>query len=160
MKPNKIQKVLIALDYGPTAQKVAEVGHSLAKSMGAEAILLHVIAHPDYYSSTDHLTVMGYAGYSIPLQLDSIADLKKSTQEFLDKSKHHLGDKSIQTKIEEGDFANAILKAAKELLVDIIVIGSHSRRWLEEILLGSVTEKVLLHTTTPLLIIPTKNQIK
>ncbi len=156
MKTNKIKKVLIALDYGPTAQKVAEEGYSFAKSMGAETILLHVIAHPDYYSSSDHLTVMGYAGYSVPVQLDSIDDLKKSTQEFLDKSKHHLGDKSIHTKIEEGDFANAILKAAKELHIDIIVIGSHSRRWLEEVLLGSVTEKVLHHTTLPLLIIPTK----
>jgi nucleotide-binding universal stress UspA family protein len=50
-----------------------------------------------------------------------------------------------------------ILEAAKELQADIIVMGSHSRKWLETIVMGSETEKVLHHTTTPLFIIPTKN---
>jgi hypothetical protein len=37
MKTNKMKKVLIALDYDPTAQKVAEVGFSLAKTMGGHS---------------------------------------------------------------------------------------------------------------------------
>ncbi len=45
---------------------------------------------------------------------------------------------------------------AKEQHADIIVMGSHSRRWLENILMGGVTEKVLHHTTIPLFIVPTK----
>jgi nucleotide-binding universal stress UspA family protein len=39
---------------------------------------------------------------------------------------------------------------------DVIVIGSHSRKWLENIVMGSVTEKVLHHTSIPLLIVPTR----
>ncbi|MFA5817207.1 MAG: universal stress protein, partial [Bacteroidales bacterium] len=58
----------------------------------------------------------------------------------------------------EGDFADAILKAAKDLDADIIVIGSHSQKWLEKIVMGSVTEKVLNHTTIPLFVIPTKKR--
>jgi len=42
------------------------------------------------------------------------------------------------------------------LHADIIVMGSHSRRWLENIVMGSVTEEVLHHTSIPLFIIPTK----
>ena len=38
-----MKKVLIALDYDPTAQKVAEAGYSLAKSLNAEVILLDLI---------------------------------------------------------------------------------------------------------------------
>jgi nucleotide-binding universal stress UspA family protein len=41
---------------------------------------------------------------------------------------------------------------------DVIVIGSHSRKWLENIVMGSVTEKVLHHTSIPLLIVPTKKR--
>ena len=37
-----MKKILIALDYNPTAQKVAEVGFSMAKSMNAKVLLLHV----------------------------------------------------------------------------------------------------------------------
>jgi nucleotide-binding universal stress UspA family protein len=58
--------------------------------------------------------------------------------------------------VEEGDFAESILKTAKDLHVDIIVIGTHSRKWLENIVIGSVTEKVLNNTSLPLFIIPTK----
>ncbi len=151
-----MKKVLIALDYGPTAQKVAETGYSLAKTMGAEVILLHVITNPEYYSSTGHLTVMGFAGYTVPVQSHTVEELKKSTHDFLDKTKHHLGDKTIQTIVKDGDIAEIILKSAKDLHIDIIAIGSHNQKWMEEVLLGSVTEKVLHHTTIPLFIIPTK----
>jgi len=33
-----MKKVMIALDYDPTAQKIAEAGYSLAKEMGAEVL--------------------------------------------------------------------------------------------------------------------------
>jgi nucleotide-binding universal stress UspA family protein len=38
------------------------------------------------------------------------------------------------------------------------VMGSHSQKWLESILLGSVTEEVLRKTNIPLFIVPTKKQ--
>lgn len=43
MKTAKLKRVLIALDYDASAQKVAEKGYLLAKTMGAKTILLHVI---------------------------------------------------------------------------------------------------------------------
>jgi nucleotide-binding universal stress UspA family protein len=93
-----------------------------------------------------------------PLRLDSIEGLKMASQYFLDQSKQHLGDVTIQTIVKEGDFAEAILNTAKEMDADIIVMGSHSRKWLENIIMGSVTEKVLNHTSIPLFIIPTKQK--
>ena len=159
MKTDKI-KVLIALDYNPTAQKVAEVGFSMAKTMKAEIILLHVISDPVYYSSTEYSPIMGFNGFIdlSQMQPDSIDGLKQAAMHFLDKSRQHLGDKSIQTMIKEGDFADTILKTAKELHADFIVLGSHSRKWLENVVMGSVTENVLRHTSIPLFIIPTKRQ--
>jgi len=155
-----MNKVLIALDYNPTAQKVAEVGFSMAKSMNAEVILLHVITDPVFYSTSGYSPIMGFRGYldMSPMQLDSIDGLKTAALQYLDKSKQHLGDKTIQTIVKEGDFADSILETAEELHADIIVIGSHSRKWLENILMGSVTEKVLHHTSIPLFIVPTRKQ--
>jgi len=160
MKSDKMKKVLIALDYNPTAQKVAEVGFSMAKAMKAEVVLLHVISDPLYYSSVEYSPIMGFSGYmeTAQLQLNNVESLKKASLHYLDKSKTHLGDKTIKTMIAEGDFADSILKAAKELHADIIVMGSHSRKWLENVIMGSVTEKVLHNTSIPLFIIPTKKQ--
>ena len=160
MKTNKMKKVLIALDYNPTAQKVAEVGFSMAKSMNAEVILLHVITDPVFYSTAGYSPIMGFNGYMDmgPVQLDNVDGLKNASLQYLDKSRQHLGDKTIRTIVKEGDFADSIIETAKELHADIIVVGSHSRKWLENIVMGSVTEKVLHHTSIPLFIVPTKKQ--
>jgi nucleotide-binding universal stress UspA family protein len=153
-------KVLIALDYNPTAQKVAEVGFSMAKSMNAKVVLLHVITDPVFYSTSGYSPIMGFDGfmYMGPMQLDSVDGLKNASLQYLDKSKQHLGDETIQILVTEGDFAESILNTAKEINADIIVMGSHSRKWLENIIMGSVTEKVLNHTSIPLFIIPTKQK--
>jgi nucleotide-binding universal stress UspA family protein len=158
MKTKIIKKVLIAMDYDPNSQKVAEMGFSLAKTMGAEIVLLHVIKEIAYYSTPEYSPIFGFTGleeFNMPQLIDADG-LKKATTNFLDKLKRHLGDESIQTFVKEGEIAELILKTAKEVHADIIVMGSHSRKWLENILLGSVTEKVLHQTSTPLYIIPTK----
>jgi len=150
MKTDKIKTVMIALDYDETSQKVAETGFSLAKEMNSETVLLHVISEsPVYYSSNMYMR---------ELKVDIFSDLKKSTQEFLDKTKKHLGDESIKTVLKEGFIADTILNTANELNADIIVMGSHSRKWLETIILGSAAKDVLNRTTIPLFIVPTRKQ--
>lgn len=160
MKTVKMQKVLIALDYDPTAKKVAEAGYSLSKTMGAEVTLLHVVSDPLHYNTYKHIKVMGFAGYNdtVPLILEGMEELKQESQKFLDKSKLYLGDKSIKTTIGEGDPAESILMTAKKIKADIIVMGSHSWNWIEKIVMGSVTEKVLNFTTIPLFIVPVKKK--
>jgi nucleotide-binding universal stress UspA family protein len=155
-----MKNILITLDFDPSAQKVAEEGFSLATSMGAKVILLHVMSDPAYYTSIEHITIMGFAGHieTSLVQINNVEELKETAHQFLDNSKHHLGDKTIQTLVKEGDFAESILKTAKELKADIIVMGSHSRRRFDEIIMGSVTEKVLYHTSVPLFIVPTKQK--
>jgi len=144
------------MDYHPGAQKVAEAGFSLAKNMGAKAILQHVISDPVYYSSVQYSPITGFAGFmdTDPLLLASEDGLRKASEHFLEKAKHHLADETIEVLVKDGDPAEAILKAAKELYADIIAIGSHSRKWLENIIMGSVTEKIFHHTSIPMFIIP------
>ena len=153
-----MKKVLIALDYNPTAQKIAETGFGLAKAMNARTILLHVISDPTYYSSLNYSPIMGFDGFSSvdTIQSDPVEELQKAAQSFLDESKKYLGDERIETVVSSGDFGSTILETAIRLNVDIIVLGTHSRRGLEKILVGSVTEKVLHHSSIPLFIVPTR----
>ena len=158
MKTNK-KKVLIALDYDTTAEKVAKQGLLIAKSMNAEVILIHVTTDPINYNPIDHVTIMGFAGYldTSNQQITSSAGLKKASKQYLEKAKQHLADKTIQTIVGDGDVAESILKTAKDEKVDIIVMGSHSRKNLEYVIIGSITGKVLQTTPIPVIIIPTKN---
>jgi nucleotide-binding universal stress UspA family protein len=153
-----MKKVLIALDYNPTAQKVAEAGYALGKALKAEVILLHVLVNPVYYSSTAYAPIMGFGGYisTDMLPMQSLKELKEASEDFLIKARHHLNDVNIVTDVREGDVADEILAAAKHHHADIIVLGSHSQKWLERVIMGSNTEEVLHHTAVPLFIVPTK----
>ena len=158
MKTTKLKKVLIALDYDPTAQKVAEVGFSMASAMNAEVTLLHIISDPVYYSSSAYSPIVGLSSevVTFPVQLDNIEGLKEVSLNFLEKFKQHLGDDTIKILVEEGDFASVILTTAKSTHADVIVMGSHSKKWLENIVMGSVTVDVLRKATIPLFVVPTK----
>ncbi len=145
-----MNKVLIALDYDPTAKKVAEVGYAMAKAMGAEVILLHVVENLIAYS-------LSYLNMG-PLQLDTVVELKDASQQFLDKTKLLLDDVTVQTVVREGDFANSIIEAVIEFDIDILVMGSLSKRWLEDIIMGSVTEQVMKKTPIPVFIVPTRKR--
>lgn len=148
MKKEKVEKILIALDFQPSSEKVAEVGFALAKSLGAEVILLHVKVRVVDYSLV--YKKMG------SLKLETVEELGLAAENFLKNSKHKLGEQMIKTLVKEGDFAVSILDAAKEMAVDLIVMGSNSTRWLEEIILGRVTNKLLQQSKIPLLIVPTR----
>ncbi|MFZ4400340.1 MAG: universal stress protein [Bacteroidales bacterium] len=148
MKLKKINKVLIALDYDPTARIVAEKGYLFAKSMGAEVILMHVLLDLAYYS-LEYL-------YKDPMKLSAVEELNQISLAYLEKTKLRLNDKKIQILVKEGDFADSILATAIELDADFIIMGSHSKNWFGDIVMGSVTEKVLKNTSIPLLIIPIK----
>lgn len=156
-----MKKILIALDYDPSAEKVAAAGHELAKAMNADTILLHVTAEAAYYASMDYSPVMGYAGFSgfTSMNLSEVAGrLKRESEQFLEQSKKHLGDGTITTLVADGETADTILFIAEEHKIDIIVMGSHSRRGLDKLLMGSVAEKVLHHTKVPLFIVPTREE--
>lgn len=153
-----MKKILIALDYDHSAVKVAETGYGLAKSMNAETLLVHVMADTAYYMPLDYSPVMGFSG--IPpvdiLQPKDVEALKENAKTFLESSKDHLGGHNINTLVAEGEFAETILQTAKEHQIDIIVVGTHSRSALEEIMMGSVTKKLVHDSDIPLFIVPTK----
>jgi nucleotide-binding universal stress UspA family protein len=160
MKTKTINKVLIALDYDPSAEKVAESGYSLARSLKAEVVLLFVISDQAFYSTAEPIPMAGVGAYLgvIPMQFENIESLREGAKQLLEKIKHALGNESISTLIEEGDTATSILSAAKATNADLIVMGSHSRKWLENIVMGSVTQEVLRKTKLPVYIIPIRKQ--
>ena len=157
-----MKKIIVAIDYNPTAEKIAEKGYELAKSMNAEIILLHVVADYTYYSSLDYSPIMGFDTFSNlgVLQTNTVVELQNAAEDYLQKCKSHLGDPTVQTLVKDGDSGDAIIEAAENLQADVIVMGSHSRKGLDKILMGSVAEKVLRHSKIPLFIIPITEEEK
>jgi nucleotide-binding universal stress UspA family protein len=152
-----MKKILIALDYNPSAKKVAETGFDLAKSMNARAILFHAVSDVSYYSSLNYSPVMGFDSFGGITEVYNADKLKEGAEKYLDKIKDYLGNEKIETVVRSGSSGETILETATELKADIIVMGTHSRSGFEKLLVGSVAEKVLHHSQLPLYIIPTKD---
>jgi len=88
-------------------------------------------------------------------------DMKKQTSMELDKKLASLqltyADRKFDFYIEtDQDPANAILHLQQTQSFDLIVIGSHGRKGLERLLMGSIAESVLREATCPVLIIKHK----
>jgi nucleotide-binding universal stress UspA family protein len=155
-----MKKVLIAMDYAPSAQKVAEQGYEIAKAMNADVVLLHVVEDVGYYSNNIYDPIMGFGGFTNDIIIDNDALLKieKEANGYLSKAKSHLRDENIQTKVLHGEITERILETAKKEHCDLIVIGTHSRSGIEEFFLGSNAHSLIKQVTTPLFIIPIKTK--
>ena len=157
-KTNIMKKVLIALDYDSNSNEIAKIGYQLAQKMGAQTILLHVLFDQTNFSSTQFDPMMGMGAYDYNVFAE-VVDAESYTiagNQYLEHIKKFLNDDSIQLLVKIGDASDEILATSISTQSDLIVMGTHSKKWLEKVLVGSVAASVLEQTEIPLLVIPTK----
>jgi nucleotide-binding universal stress UspA family protein len=140
-----IQRILIPIDFSETSAAAADYGCELATRLGAQVTLLNVfssgiIATPDavFVPTAAEQEALSHAAET---HLQSIA--AKLDRDGL----------SIECVALEGIPADVICVFAARRRADLIVMGTHGRRGLTHLLLGSVAEQVLRHGPCPVLTI-------
>ncbi|MDD3014664.1 MAG: universal stress protein [Candidatus Gastranaerophilales bacterium] len=119
-------------------------------------------------SSIEVMTVKPGAE-SLPLEIvtdtawlnDSLTKQQEIADEILAESRKILGKYNISPQKAftlEGDPADEILKYTQNNPKDLIVMGSHGREGISDILLGSVSKRVLDNATSPVMIVPSKKE--
>jgi nucleotide-binding universal stress UspA family protein len=141
-----MRKILIAVGDESTAEKVVLNGFQLGKQLNAEIALLSVV--DTAFLMTD--------GAVTPREMANIIkdDLKKSQKILIDKV---FKSYKVSSFVEEGKPFEMILKMSNDWEADIIVLGTHGRTGLSHLLMGSVAEHIIRHSTKPLFIVPTKS---
>ncbi len=139
-------KMLFATDFSPFSDAALELATSLARDRGATLVIAHVAPVPYVTDGGDLL---------YPIQAQSPAEL----EELLSKVKP--SDKSIvvEHRLLSGDPADAIIQLAELEHLELIIIGTHGRRGLSRLLMGSVAESIVRGAPCPVLIVkqPLKN---
>ena len=133
-------RILIAVDSDPVAAHAADIGVELARSLGANVALIHVIDASPVYGADTGISpneLIAQAEQDGKRLLAGFRVLQASALEF----------------VQAGTPANEIAKAAKQWPADLIVIGSHGRGGVQRVLLGSVAEGVMRHASCPVLVI-------
>ena len=148
-----MKRVLIAIDFNPTAEIVATMGYNLAKALKAKVILVHVIADATYYA-IDYSPIMGFKGAYTKGTMEIAREIKREAQDYLKAAVEHLGDPKIETALLDGDTDDEILRYAEKWQADLIVMGSHTHKGLERLFVPDVAAHVLKHSKIPMLTIP------
>ncbi len=144
---------MIAIDYNPMAQKVAETGYAYAKSIGAEIMIVHTLPEVSYYPM-EYLPIMGFPGFSKDSAFMCTEDQEEEGFHFLDCVVHHLGNSNIKTRLLNGVGTETIVDYAKIWKADLIIIGSQGDADFAKTYSGNTTSVLINNATIPVLIIP------
>ncbi|MEK6681971.1 MAG: universal stress protein, partial [Nitrospirota bacterium] len=82
---------------------------------------------------------------------------EKQFKAMVEKIKKQARTKGVKAEgiVKIGEPYNVIISTAKEKKVDLIVMGSHGRRGISRLLMGSVTERVIGHASCAVLVVKT-----
>lgn len=125
--------VLLALDFGPEQAQLLDKAQSLASLHQATLTLIHVVEYMGPAYATD---------MPLPddLEIEKLL-LEKAGEELADLAKA-MAPLAVETRVEIGVAKHEITRVAKDIGVDLIVVGSHGRHGLQ-LLLGSTANGVL-----------------
>lgn len=142
------KRILVPHDFSQCAKRALEVSASLAQQSNAELTLLHVSPLPP--NLPHDAKVIGADGSLASvdelLTRGACRDLASLAEPLEARG---LSVRTFARATESGSPAAAILRIAKEIDADVIVLGTHGRTGLARLLLGSVAEKVIRGAAIP-----------
>jgi len=141
-----LRQILVPLDFSGYARQALMCAVPLARKNRAKISLVHVVQPPTLS------TWRGIPGGGHYLALDA--------QLLMEAARKHLqalaaqllpANQRGQVMVREGNPANEVVAAAKELAADLIVLSNTGRSGLSRVLLGSTAEQIVRHAHCPVL---------
>ena len=139
--------ILVPVDGSETAQVAVAKAIALAKAFASKVTVIYVIdPYPFTGIGTDF--AYGQAEYLNAATAEANEAVKLAKQVFTDAGV------DVDASVVEAHTAwRGIVEAGEDLQTDLIVMGSHGRKALEKLVLGSVAQAVLSHTKLPVLVV-------
>jgi len=142
------RKILIPVDGSATSTSGLREALRIAKAVRAQVWLLHVL--DEFFALSDPES----ARYTDLL----VASLKRGGERVLARAEgmaraRGVKARSLMPEIVGGPAAGEIVRQAKKLRADLIVMGTHGRRGLKRLALGSDAEQVVRNAPVPVLLV-------
>ncbi|MEM9218792.1 MAG: universal stress protein [Cyanobacteria bacterium P01_F01_bin.150] len=150
-----IKKILVALDYSDTCDSVLDQAIALTQATQASLNILNVLA-PVMDNS---ITYSPYSDQDWAAYVQQYRETETARFNRLKSSADKAKAVGIKTELtqEIGSPGRAICTLAKSWDSDLIIVGSHGRKGLSEMLLGSVSNYVMHHAPCSVLVVHDRN---
>jgi universal stress protein A len=139
-----LHRILVATDFSKFSDVALTYGAALAGRFGAELYLLHVVQDLGLFIPD----AVGVAPIAPPVEQFTAAAREALGRTSRDE---RLKDLVVHAEVREGTPFYEIIRFAREVNIDLIVLGSHGHSGLAHVLLGSVTDKVVRKAPCPVL---------
>lgn len=145
-----VRSILSPVDFGAGSDHALETALDLAKALGASVQLLHVYQIPVY----------GFPDGAFLAGPEIATRLSEAAQKGLDGIVQRLAASGVKVQghLRQGNPPDEIVQVAKDLGVDLIVLGTHGRKGFAHALMGSVAERVVRTSSIPVLTIRTPHE--
>ena len=143
MEGKSYDKIMIATDGSKQVEKAVKAAVELARLTGARLYAVHVIASTGY-------TPRNF-GWEESLREILEAEAKRAVT-FVEEAGKASGIE-VESVILDGHPADRIMGFAEQEDMDLIVMGTLGRTGLDRFLLGSVAEKIVRHSKTPVMVV-------
>ena len=145
--PLMMKKILVATDFSPGADRALDEAIELARQADGHIELIHVLQAGSFVLPPP-LDIV-----ALPLENGEIAHDDVALAERARRVSR--AGVTVHTRVEAGAPHEEIVKAAKEMGAELLVVGSHGKSALSEILVGSVAARLIRHAPCPVLVVPT-----
>jgi nucleotide-binding universal stress UspA family protein len=135
-------RILVPLDGSEFSERALETAINVAKKFGGNITLLHVYLVSVIMSLSTYNEAGIVASVEAPTLIKAIREAGADILVKAEKVAEAEGI-PVETQLKEGHVAQEIIKAAREGRYDLIVMGAKGRSKIKELLLGSVSEKVV-----------------
>lgn len=158
------KKILVALDNSAHRQEILQKALDLAKATQADLMLVHVLSA--YEEGSPGIPIRSYQAYYPVLEDSTWRLYQKRWEEFeaqgiaqLRQELDHARDMGVIAEFTQtsGEPAATICNIARSWGADLIMVGSHGRKGLSELLLGSVSNYVMHHADCSVLVVHHNN---
>ena len=150
-----VKKILAPIDFSEHSMDAMRSAMELAKDVGAEVHLMHVIA-PHHHFIPLPLVTSGEESREL---VREAAMIEQAEQELARIKKDDFGDSNkVVTFAVVGHPVQKLADYAKEQAIDLIVMATHGRSSIEHMLLGGTTEKLVRSAPCSVLVIRPRKQ--
>jgi nucleotide-binding universal stress UspA family protein len=141
-------RILVPVDGSDTSRKGLEEAIKIAKSQGSTLCLLHIVNEFIF----DYSYSPGIYATNV---IDSLRERGKSILAQAVEAVRKQGLEPVQVMLESigGPAAESIVAQAGEVKAELIVMGTHGRRGLRRLALGSDAEQVVRTSPVPVLLL-------